>query len=183
MNVPLLTVILALVLVAPASTRPGNAERDVEQSATRTAGQVTFARRTGSDHHAAEGAHDPCRGAGLLGRLFCRLRPEGGPLYPGRRDQAGEGRATWSTMPSPTSSMTIRAAVSDEDPDIPAGESDVRHDGYFRLEKPTLLVSFQPHMQTRGKSICASGRRLCRRCPGVCPPRSARVARILPSAP
>ena len=52
--------------------------------------------------------------------------------------------------------LQISTTVGDspEDLDIPAGESDVRHDGYFRLEKPTLLVSFQPHMHTRGKSMC-----------------------------
>jgi hypothetical protein len=43
---------------------------------------------------------------------------------------------------------------SPEDLDIPAGQSDVRHDGYSRLDRPTLLTSFQPHMHTRGKAMC-----------------------------
>jgi hypothetical protein len=52
--------------------------------------------------------------------------------------------------------LQISSTVGDspEDLDIPAGEGDVRHDGYFRLEKATLLVSFQPHMHTRGKAMC-----------------------------
>jgi hypothetical protein len=50
--------------------------------------------------------------------------------------------------------ITSTVGDSPEDLDIPAGESDVRHDGYFRLEKPTLLASFQPHMHTRGKAMC-----------------------------
>ncbi len=37
--------------------------------------------------------------------------------------------------------------------DIPAGAIS-RHDGYFRLAKPTLLASFQPHMHNRGKAQC-----------------------------
>ena len=37
--------------------------------------------------------------------------------------------------------------------DIPAGQLS-RHDGYFRLSKPALLASFQPHMHNRGKAQC-----------------------------
>ena len=52
--------------------------------------------------------------------------------------------------------LQISSTVGDspEDLDIPAGEARCRHDGYFRLDKPTLLVSFQPHMHMRGKSMC-----------------------------
>ena len=52
--------------------------------------------------------------------------------------------------------LQISSTIGDspEDLDIPAGEANVRHDGYYRLEKPTLLVSFQPHMHLRGKSMC-----------------------------
>jgi hypothetical protein len=39
------------------------------------------------------------------------------------------------------------------DLDIPAGQLS-RHDGYFRLQKPALLASFQPHMHNRGKAQC-----------------------------
>jgi hypothetical protein len=39
------------------------------------------------------------------------------------------------------------------DLDIPAG-SISRHDGYFRLNRPALLASFQPHMHNRGKAQC-----------------------------
>ncbi len=40
------------------------------------------------------------------------------------------------------------------DLDIPAGEDNVRHDGYVRLVKPTRLNSYQPHMHNRGKAQC-----------------------------
>jgi len=39
------------------------------------------------------------------------------------------------------------------DLDIPAGAIS-RHDGYFRLPKPALMASFQPHMHNRGKAQC-----------------------------
>jgi hypothetical protein len=39
------------------------------------------------------------------------------------------------------------------DLDIPAGTL-ARHDGYFRLPKPALVASFQPHMHNRGKAMC-----------------------------
>ena len=39
------------------------------------------------------------------------------------------------------------------DLDIPAG-SISRHDGYFRMARPALLASFQPHMHNRGKAQC-----------------------------
>ena len=39
------------------------------------------------------------------------------------------------------------------DLDIPAGAIS-RHDGYFRLPRPVLLASFQPHMHNRGKAQC-----------------------------
>jgi mono/diheme cytochrome c family protein len=39
------------------------------------------------------------------------------------------------------------------DLDIPAGQI-ARHDGYFRLPRPALVASFQPHMHNRGKAMC-----------------------------
>jgi hypothetical protein len=39
------------------------------------------------------------------------------------------------------------------DLDIPAGGIS-RHDGYFRLPRPALVASFQPHMHNRGKAMC-----------------------------
>jgi hypothetical protein len=38
--------------------------------------------------------------------------------------------------------------------DIPAGANNVRHDGYFKFEKASRLISFQPHMHARGKALC-----------------------------
>ena len=34
--------------------------------------------------------------------------------------------------------------------DIPPGQPNVRFDGFFRLEKPAAIVSFEPHMHYRG---------------------------------
>src|SRR5215471_18722542 len=39
------------------------------------------------------------------------------------------------------------------DLDIPAGQIS-RHDGYFRLPRPAVVASFQPHMHNRGKAMC-----------------------------
>jgi hypothetical protein len=50
--------------------------------------------------------------------------------------------------------MTSRVGDRSEALDIPAGAANVRHDGYFRLEKPSRLTSFQPHMHARGTALC-----------------------------
>ena len=47
-------------------------------------------------------------------------------------------------------SMTMGSDVVDLRP----GEANVRSDGYLALVKPTRLLSFQPHMHTRGKAEC-----------------------------
>ena len=38
--------------------------------------------------------------------------------------------------------------------DIPANSDNARADGYFRLNKPAQVVSFQPHMHNRGSREC-----------------------------
>src|SRR3989441_8902908 len=38
--------------------------------------------------------------------------------------------------------------------DVPANEANVRLDGYNRLDKPTRISGFQPHMHSRGKRMC-----------------------------
>jgi hypothetical protein len=38
--------------------------------------------------------------------------------------------------------------------DLPAGEANVRIDGYSRLDKPTRISAIQPHMHSRGKRLC-----------------------------
>ena len=37
--------------------------------------------------------------------------------------------------------------------DIPPGANNVRHDGYRRLIKPAMILSFQAHMHYRGKAM------------------------------
>jgi hypothetical protein len=44
--------------------------------------------------------------------------------------------------------------VGTTDLDIPAGAENVRSDGYFKFEKPTVLTGFMPHMHNRGKAEC-----------------------------
>jgi hypothetical protein len=44
--------------------------------------------------------------------------------------------------------------VGSTDLDIPAGEDNVRSDGYFKFEKPARLTGFMPHMHNRGKAEC-----------------------------
>lgn len=41
-----------------------------------------------------------------------------------------------------------------DDLDIPAGEDNVRHDGYTLLTKPAVITAFQPHLHNRGKAQC-----------------------------
>ena len=45
-------------------------------------------------------------------------------------------------------------APNADDLDIPAGADNVRSDAYYKLEKPTHLVGFMPHMHNRGKRQC-----------------------------
>ena len=42
----------------------------------------------------------------------------------------------------------------DAELDLPANSDNVRTDTYMTLMKPTRLLSFQPHMHTRGKAMC-----------------------------
>ena len=41
-----------------------------------------------------------------------------------------------------------------QDLDIPANTDNTRSEGYFTLTKPARILSFQPHMHNRGKSMC-----------------------------
>ena len=38
--------------------------------------------------------------------------------------------------------------------DIPAGESNVMRDGFFRVQRPTMLMTFEPHLHSSGKRMC-----------------------------
>ena len=49
----------------------------------------------------------------------------------------------------------ISAHVGDNDDlDIPAGESNVRHDGYYHLTENVRITGFQPHLHNLGKRQC-----------------------------
>jgi len=43
---------------------------------------------------------------------------------------------------------------NNDDLDIPAGADNVRSDAYFKLDKPSRLISYMPHMHNRGKAQC-----------------------------
>jgi len=50
--------------------------------------------------------------------------------------------------------MTTILSPNADDLDIPAGAADVRSDAYYKLERPSRLVGFMPHMHNRGKRQC-----------------------------
>ena len=38
--------------------------------------------------------------------------------------------------------------------DIPAGEDDIMRDGFYRLDRPALMMTFEPHLHSSGKRMC-----------------------------
>ena len=50
--------------------------------------------------------------------------------------------------------ITTVIPLNDADLDLPAGADNVRSDAYWKIEKPTKLTSYQPHMHNRGKAQC-----------------------------
>ena len=50
--------------------------------------------------------------------------------------------------------MNTLLTPMNDDLDIPAGADNVRSDAYFKLEKPSRLTSYMPHMHNRGKAQC-----------------------------
>jgi hypothetical protein len=54
----------------------------------------------------------------------------------------------------PTHVMNTLLTPMNDDLDIPAGAENVRSDAYFKLEKPSRLTSYMPHMHNRGKAQC-----------------------------
>jgi hypothetical protein len=42
----------------------------------------------------------------------------------------------------------------DSELDLPPNTDNIRHDSYLILNKPTRLLTFAPHMHTRGKAMC-----------------------------
>ena len=50
--------------------------------------------------------------------------------------------------------ITTILSPNQDDLDIPAGADNVRSDAYFKIDKPSHLVGFMPHMHNRGKRQC-----------------------------
>ena len=46
------------------------------------------------------------------------------------------------------------AAIGSAGIDVRPGDPNARIDGYYFLDKPTRLLSWQPHMHNRGKAAC-----------------------------
>ena len=38
--------------------------------------------------------------------------------------------------------------------DIPAGEGNIMRDGFYRLDRPALMMTFEPHLHSSGKRMC-----------------------------
>ena len=55
---------------------------------------------------------------------------------------------------TPKHVITTILSPNQDDLDIPAGADNVRSDAYFKMEKPSHLVGFMPHMHNRGKRQC-----------------------------
>ena len=51
-------------------------------------------------------------------------------------------------------SFGAQAGAFELELDIPAGESDIMRDGFFRVTSPTMLVTFEPHLHSSGKRMC-----------------------------
>jgi len=54
----------------------------------------------------------------------------------------------------PAHVITTILSPNQDDLDIPAGADNVRSDAYFKIDKPSHLVGFMPHMHNRGKRQC-----------------------------
>ena len=54
----------------------------------------------------------------------------------------------------PTHVVTTILSPNQDDLDIPAGADNVRSDAYYKIDKPSHLVGFMPHMHNRGKRQC-----------------------------
>ena len=54
----------------------------------------------------------------------------------------------------PDKNLISSHVADDEDLDIPAGESNVRHDGFYRLNANAHVTAFQAHMHNLGKRQC-----------------------------
>ena len=55
-------------------------------------------------------------------------------------------------QPAGSVSMTL---ASQADLDIPAGEDDVMVDGYYVMPQPAKMLTFEPHLHSSGKRMCA----------------------------
>ncbi len=70
------------------------------------------------------------------------------------RDRTSIGIVFYPKGYVPTHQMQTVLAPNQDDLDIPAGADNVRSDAYFKLDRPSRLTAFMPHMHNRGKRQC-----------------------------
>jgi hypothetical protein len=69
-------------------------------------------------------------------------------------DQSQLGFVLYPKGYVPKHIITTVLTLNDEDLDLPAGDDNIRSEAYYKLDKPTKLTAYQPHMHNRGKSQC-----------------------------
>ena len=74
----------------------------------------------------------------------------GGDDRPDSRRSSVLPEGTWR----PIGKLISAHVGDDEDLDIPAGASDVRHDGYYRFKENAHITAFQAHLHNLGKRQC-----------------------------
>ena len=48
----------------------------------------------------------------------------------------------------------VQSGAFDLELDIPAGQSDIMRDGFARLTRPAMLMTFEPHLHSSGRRMC-----------------------------
>ena len=71
-----------------------------------------------------------------------------------RTDRTSVGLTFYPRVTEPQRKLISGAIGWNVDLDIPAGESDVRHDGYHRFDENVKISGFQPHLHNLGKRQC-----------------------------
>ena len=71
-----------------------------------------------------------------------------------RTDRTSVGLTFYPRGTEPRRKLFSRSIGWNVDLDIPAGESNVRHDGYHHFEQNVKITGFQPHLHNLGKRQC-----------------------------
>ena len=71
-----------------------------------------------------------------------------------RTDRTSVGLTFYPRGTEPRRKLFSRSIGWNVDLDIPAGDSNVRHDGYHHFEQNVKITGFQPHLHNLGKRQC-----------------------------